>query len=232
MKNVFALTLIAVATFVMASNCQAYQGRPDRQGPPGDRQFGGGPPQGRGGPGGQRGERGERGGPGGQRGGQRGGPGAMEIPIIKALDADNDGKISTAEMANAATALATLDANNDGMLDRTEMMPARPERGGRRGGGPGGPGGPGGQRGGGEDGANGANGANGFVDRMMENDTDGDGKVSSDEAPERMQGFFDRLDGDKDGYLTKEEMIEASKQWSGGGGRNGAAKRPRRPASE
>jgi len=75
MKNVFALTLIAVATFVMASNCQAYQGRPDRQGPPGDRQFGGGPPQGRGGPGGQRGERGERGGPGGQRGGQRGGHG-------------------------------------------------------------------------------------------------------------------------------------------------------------
>ena len=212
MKNLFAFTLIVVSTIVMASTCEAFQGRPNRQGPPGER--GGGQ---RGGPGGQ------RGGPGGQRGG----PGAMDVPIIKALDADKDGKISSQEMANAATALATLDKNGDGVLEMDEMMPPRPERGER-----GGRRGQGGPRGG-------EGGSNGFVDRMMQNDTDGDGKVSADEAPERMQGFFDRLDSDKDGFLTKEEITEASNRWSGGGGRgggdrggDGGGQRPKRPASE
>ena len=195
MKNLFAFTLILVSTIVMASSCEAFQGRPNRQGPSGER-----------------------------GGGQRGGAGAAEVPIIKALDADKDGKISSEEMANAATALATLDKNGDGVLEREEMMPARRERGGRRG--------QGGPRGG-------EGGTNGFVDRMMQNDKDGDGKVSTDEAPERMRGFFDRLDGDKDGFLTKEEMTEASKRFSGGGGRRGGdrgadngGQRPKRPASE
>ena len=224
MKNLFAFTLIVVSTIVMASTCEAFQGRPNRQGPPGER---GGQ---RGGPGGERGgpggRRGERGGPSGERGG----PGSMQIPIIKALDADKDGKISSQEMANAATALATLDKNGDGVLERDEMMPPRRERGER--GERGGRRGQGGPRGG-------EGGSNGFVDRMMQNDTDGDGKISADEAPERMQGFFDRLDGDKDGFLTKEEITEASNRWSGGGGRGGGdrggdsgGKRPKRPASE
>ena len=212
MKNFFAFTLIVISTIVMASNCEAFQGRPDRQGPPGEREAGP-----RGGP------RGERGGPGGGPSGERGGPG--EIPIIQALDADKDGKVSSEEMANAATALATLDKNGDGVLEMDEMMPARGgrgERGGRRG--------QGGPRGG-------EGGSNGFVDRMMQNDTDGDGKVSADEARERMQGFFERLDSDKDGFLTKEEITEASNRWSGGGGRggrggDGGGRRPNRPASE
>ncbi len=232
MKNIFAFTLIVVSTIVMAGSCEAFQGRPDRDGPPGGRggERDGGP---RGGPRGERGgpggERGERGGPGGERGG----PGFMEVPIILALDADKDGKISAEEMSNAATALATLDKNGDGVLEIDEMMPARRERGGRRGGG--GPrGGEGGPRGG-------EGGANGFVERMMENDTDGDGKVSADEAPERMQGFFERLDSDKDGFLTEEEITEASNRWSGGGGAerggrerggDGGGQRPKRPASE
>ena len=212
MKNFFAFTLIVVSTIVMASSVEAFQDRPNRDGPPGRER---GDRGGRGGPGG---ERGQRGGPGGERGGPR-----MEIPIIQALDADKDGKISSEEMANAATALATLDKNGDGVLEHDEMMPARPERGGRRGG----------QGGGGPRGGEGD--SNGFVDRMMENDTDGDGKVSADEAPERMQGFFERLDGDKDGFLTKEEIMEASKRWQGGGGgggRDGGGQRPRRPGSE
>lgn len=222
MKNFFAFTLIVASTIVMASSCEAFQGRPDRQGPPGG---------GRGGPGGG----GQRGGPGGDRGGfqrggpggERGGPGAMEVPIIQALDANSDGRVSTEEMQNAASALRGLDKNGDGFLDHDEMMPARRERGGRRGGG----GGQGGPRGG--DG-----GSNGFVDRLMQNDADGDGRVSLDEAPERMQGFFERLDGDGDGFLTKAEITEASNRWSGGGGGGrggrggGDGQRPRRPASE
>jgi len=198
MKNFLAL--LTVSTIALCGTCDAFQGQGgrdrDRQGPPG---------------GGQR----------GPRGGEQ-----MMPPIIKALDTDGDGAISSAEMANAAASLATLDQNGDGVLEIGEMMPPRPERGGR--GGRGGPGGPGGERGGG---------ANGFIERVMQNDADGDGKVSLAEAPERMQGFFERLDGNNDGFLTPEELTEASRNWQGGGGGRrggggGEGQRPRRPGSE
>jgi len=208
MKNIFALTLIAVATIVMSTHSEAFQPPGGQRGQRGG--FGGGE---RGGPGGG----GGRGGPGGQRGG----PGPMEIPIIKALDTDGDGNVSTAEMQNAATALATLDANGDGMLDHSEMMP---QRGGRRGGGPGGP------RGGGD--------PNDFVERVMGNDADGDGKISLAEAPQQMQDNFVRLDGDSDGFVTREELTEAAKRWNGGGGAGGRGRgqgqgqRPQRPGAE
>ena len=55
-------------------------------------------------------------------------------PLIKALDADLDGIISAAEIANAAAALKTLDKNNDGQLTMEEL---RPEGGHRPPGGPG-----------------------------------------------------------------------------------------------
>lgn len=47
-------------------------------------------------------------------------------PLIVALDADKDGTISAAELANASTALATLDANGDGALTKDELRPPRP----------------------------------------------------------------------------------------------------------
>ena len=87
----------------------------------------------------ERGERGERGrrGPGAERGGQDGvrrGPGGagrmMMMPIMVALDADKDGVISAAEIANASKALAKLDANGDGQLDEKEMRPEGGMRGG------------------------------------------------------------------------------------------------------
>lgn len=71
------------------------------------------------------------GGPGGP-----GGPGRM--PLIAALDANKDGKIDAAEIANASAALKTLDKNGDGELTMDELMPPRGPR-------PGGPGGPGGR---------------------------------------------------------------------------------------
>jgi hypothetical protein len=66
--------------------------------------------------GGDRPERGPRG-PGG------GGP----SPIVKALDANKDGKVDAAELANAPVALASLDANHDGSLNTEELQPARPK---------------------------------------------------------------------------------------------------------
>ncbi len=120
----------------------------DGNGPPGG--FGpgqGGPPGGGGGFG-----RGQGGGPPGGGGGrgQGGGRGRRPmLPIIVALDADQDGTISAEEIKNAAAALRTLDKNKDGKLDQSELMPDM--RGGRGFGGPGGGGpgfgGPGGGRG-------------------------------------------------------------------------------------
>ena len=37
-------------------------------------------------------------------------------------------------------------------------------------------------------------------------DTDGDGKLSKDEAPERMRPFFDRVDANSDGFIEKSEL--------------------------
>ena len=45
-----------------------------------------------------------------------------------------------------------------------------------------------------------------FIARMMENDHDGDGKISLDEAPERMQDRFDMMDANGDGFLEKAEL--------------------------
>ncbi len=59
-------------------------------------------------------------------------------PLVAALDANGDGVIDAAEIANAPAALKSLDKNGDGQLTHDELRPA----GGR---GPGGPGGPGGR---------------------------------------------------------------------------------------
>jgi Ca2+-binding EF-hand superfamily protein len=45
------------------------------------------------------------------------------IPVMAALDADHDGLISEAEIANAAAALKTLDKNRDGKLTDDEVSP-------------------------------------------------------------------------------------------------------------
>ncbi|MFH1572806.1 MAG: HlyD family efflux transporter periplasmic adaptor subunit, partial [Acidobacteriota bacterium] len=41
---------------------------------------------------------------------------------------------------------------------------------------------------------------------LMQSDKDGDGKVSRDEAPERMRTYFDRLDSNRDGFIDKAEI--------------------------
>jgi hypothetical protein len=64
----------------------------------------------------------------------------------------------------------------------------------------------------------------------FENDKDGDGKVSLEEAPERMKQFFDRLDANKDGFLDKQEWETRPKQKPGG--RKKGDKRPKRPLAE
>jgi Ca2+-binding EF-hand superfamily protein len=59
------------------------------------------------------------------------GPGAFDL-AFNALDADHDGEISSAEIANAPTALKTLDRNGDGQITNDEVMPQFGGRGSGR----------------------------------------------------------------------------------------------------
>ncbi len=77
-----------------------------------------------------------------------------------------------------------------------------------------------------------------FKDR----DTNGDGKLSREELPERMRGAMDDMDKDKDGSLSKQELTDGMRNFrgrgrGGRGGRGGGEsdnrpKRPARPALE
>ena len=174
-------------------------------------------------------------GPGGGSGMRGPGPGfvPMRMPLITALDADEDGEISAEEIKNAAQALKKLDKNDDGKLTREEFMPPRPGPGfGPRGegGGPGGPGGPGGfgrpgpggpggfgQRGPGGPGGPGQRGPGpNFVERIMQLDEDGDGKVTKEELPERMQRILERADTNVDGAIDREEAEKMAEGFAGG----------------
>ncbi len=59
----------------------------------------------------------------------------------------------------------------------------------------------------------------------MDNDTDGDGRISKEEAPAGMQSFFDRLDGNGDGYIDEEEIRQLrNRSRSGGSGGGGGSR--------
>jgi Ca2+-binding EF-hand superfamily protein len=60
-----------------------------------------------------------------------GGPPHRVSPLLAAMDADGDGLLSPAEIANAPAALSALDKNGDGQLTPDELMP--PRRGGPHG---------------------------------------------------------------------------------------------------
>lgn len=201
--------------------------------------------------------------------------------IMGLLDENHDGRLSREEFSRAATFFGDLDRNRDGFIDGREMMsmpgpgeggPRGPEgrglradRGfgpppgegpeGRRGPGEGRPDGEGpdgpemrdgerprpeggeGERGrpgfggprpeGGPGGPRGAFDPEEFFNRM---DKDGDGAISKEEAPERMKERFDDIDTDKDGKLSKDELKTHREKRMGGRGPGGP--RPGRPAGE
>lgn len=150
--------------------------------------------------------------PGGRDGGREGGRGVVRMPLMTALDADGNGELSSKEIDEAPTHLRTLDANKDGKLTMGELRPA-------------GFGGPGGFRGG--LGGGGVGGEE-LVSRLMEYDTDKDGKLTADDLPERMRNIATRADANKDGVVTREELLAMSRAEGGPRGES----RGQRPPQE
>ena len=166
-------------------------------------------------PGGPRGAnnragKGQRGGPGRGRGGpERGGPRGGG-PLLRAIDVDGDGVLSTNEISNASTALLSLDANGDGLLEAAEL------RGGPRQG-------PQGQRRRGRDGEGPGGRERGQMSERIFSrfDANNDGVLTDDEAPDRMAQAFDKIDANGDGAIQPAELQKAMENRAAGGKRAG-----------
>ncbi|MFK7778237.1 MAG: EF-hand domain-containing protein [Gimesia sp.] len=222
-------TLLAVCATTLVT------AQPPKQGDRGDR------PEQR-----DRGERGNR--DGGPQRDRRGGPGGRPdfmqmLPVIAALDTNKDGEISKEEIENATASLKKLDKDKNGKLTRDELLPSFGRRGGdRRGpGGAGGPSGSGGREGDRRGPGNrSAFSVDGFIENMMKNDKNKDGKLTKEELPERMQSMFSRIDTNKDNEVDKAELKKMAENFnsrsrSGGrdrGSRDSGKNRPKRPESE
>ncbi|MCI0492663.1 MAG: EF-hand domain-containing protein [Planctomycetes bacterium] len=142
--------------------------------------------------------------------GGRGGRGRMMGPppnvMFQAIDIDGDGTITKVELRKAVAALKNLDTDGDGNITLAEVTPM---------------GGPVGD-------------PTQFVERMFENDKNGDGKLTAEELPGRMAERFLR-DGDQDGdgALSGDELTAAVENMRnrrggpGGSGGPGGAGSPR-----
>jgi Ca2+-binding EF-hand superfamily protein len=112
---------------------------------------------------------------------------------MTAIDADGDGEISASEINDAPAHLRGLDANKDGKLTPDELRPV---------------GGPTG-------GAGGAAGSEEMVNRLMEYDTDKDGKLKAEDLPERMRNIIVRADTNKDGSVDRAELLAMNRSEGG-----------------
>ena len=193
MKRLKRVLQVSLVCLPLAIGSSALGQRPDREGggdsPRGDR------PGFRGGEG-----RGFRGGPGDRpgMGPGRGGPPESfmmrALPVLNTLDADNDGTLSSSEIAAASDALKKLDKNSDGKLSPEEMRPDFPARGGPVG--RFGPGGFGDRRG---------PGPFGRGDRPR----DGGERLSADQLTQSLRAMVMRADTNRDGFISGDEMIAA-----------------------
>ncbi len=105
--------------------------------------------------------------------------------VFAALDADGDGSLSAEEIAKAPQSLAALDKDGNGTIAFAEIQQPQPPLAMVAKPGP--------------DPAR-------IWQRLLMADKDGDGRLSAEEAPERLQRNFERVDTNKDGFVEESEF--------------------------
>lgn len=123
--------------------------------------------------------------------GPEGGP--PPRPVILAIDTNRDGKFSVEEIAAAGVGLISLDADHDGQLTSLEYLPSQTDPK--------------------------SNKPDETLHRLMGLDRNGDGVLTKDEVPERMQGMFSRIDANHDDKLTQDEIRASASNLKGPNGR-------------
>jgi Ca2+-binding EF-hand superfamily protein len=106
---------------------------------------------------------------------------------LRALDTDQDGKLSAQELQAAPHSLLKLDRNQDGQLTPDELLP-RPENSGAS--------------------------SDELVTQLMAFDKNGDGVLTPEEVPARMKNLFERADSNHDGKLTPDEIRSLAERQS------------------
>ncbi|HID74791.1 MAG TPA: hypothetical protein EYP56_02200, partial [Planctomycetaceae bacterium] len=123
------------------------------------------------------------------------------IERLREADANHDGVLTKEELPERMQArFDKLDANGDGKIDQAELEQlAQRLRGGH---------------------AAQAPSPAVVLQRMMAADKDGDGKISKEEAPDRLKRRFNAIDTDQDGLIDKGELkrFVARIQRAGAGG--------------
>ena len=72
-----------------------------------------------------------------------------------------------------------------------------------------------------------------MIERLKAADANKDGKLSKEEAPDRMKENFDRIDANSDGFLDETELKQmAERMREAFGNRPEGAGPPRRPEGE
>ena len=130
---------------------------------------------------------------------QEGGPMKTNRPVFSELDTNGDGQVTAEELEALHIArLSDIDTDGDGFLTAEEFQAHRAAQADER--------------------------ADRRLQRMIERmDTDGDGKVSLQEAQARSPGtrMIDRLDRNDDGAVSEEEFAQARDHGPRGQGARG-----------
>ncbi|MGE0605838.1 MAG: EF-hand domain-containing protein [Pirellulales bacterium] len=130
------------------------------------------------------------------------GQGGQFLERLKQADKDGDGKLSKEEAPGPLQGrFEEFDANKDGFIDQQELRQRFQAGAGQNRPGADKPG----QRPEGAKGKPGA-GAGKFPQKLQQADKNGDGKLSKEEAPERLKERFDLIDANKDGLLEAQEF--------------------------
>lgn len=108
---------------------------------------------------------------------------------LRQRDRDGDDKLTLEEVPEPLKRrFPFIDANGDGFIEEEELQAITRRWGSFAGGG------------------------RQFVQRILENDSNGDGKISREEAPEPILRRFDRIDTNRDGFLDEEELRVVSER--------------------